>query len=560
MQALREQHWQRAAQTAVFDLVVIGGGATGLGIAVDAAARGYQVALFEAIDFGKGTSSRATKLLHGGVRYLAQGHLSLVREALRERAVVMANAPHLAQPLAFLMPAQASWKTWFYGIGLIAYDVLAGDRSLGRTRRLGSANAKAALPWMKPQGVAGAVQFWDGQFDDARLAVTLARTAAHCGAVVLNHTPVDGLLHQDGRVCGVQVRDALTQRVQAVRAGCVINAAGVWVERVLAMDKPHAADGAHGAASDAHLGVTPSQGVHLVFDADVLPLQQGVVFPQTSDGRVLFAVPWLGKTVVGTTDTLRDDVPLEPQPTEAEVDWILAELSRHLQTPPTRADIRSQWAGLRPLVRPSADAAGSGGTKSLSREHSITQAVSGLVSVWGGKWTTYRAMAEDVLRFCVASGCLPARQTSVTTAKLPLVGAPKTAQRRISLAPTVALYGTEQGLVASLPGAHRWLWRCGEGAGLTEAMVRFAVRYEMARTVEDVLARRCRVLFLDARAAKAVAPAVAELLAQELGDVASGALAGASENNAAQAPRDAQANTYGLRAFEHLADQYAGFA
>jgi glycerol-3-phosphate dehydrogenase len=517
--------WQRLAQQPEVDLVVIGGGATGVAVALDAVTRGHRVALLEAVDFAKGTSSRATKLLHGGVRYLAQGQIALVREALHERTVLMAQAPHLAQPLAFVMPAAHVLQRALYATGLRLYDLLAGRRSLGRPRSQTASQLQHSLPALA-RAHGGGVRFWDGQFDDARLALAMARTAAAHGALVINHAPVTQLLSEDARVCGVQVQDAQTGQVYALRAACVVNAAGVWVEDVAALGADHAARAA--------AAVSPSQGVHLVVDRDFWPCEQALIVP-ASDGRVLFAVPWLGKVLLGTTDTPREDRPLEPRPLAQEVDWILAEIGRSLLRAPTRADIRSQWAGLRPLVRPTGSA--SGQTQRMSREHTVTVDPSGLVGVWGGKWTTCRAMAEDVLATCTQAGLLPDRGSS-RTAQLTLLGAPDSAQRPLHLPPAAALYGTEQSLMLSLPGAQRWLWQDGDG-GLTEAMVRFAALHEMARTVEDVLARRSRLLFLDAREALRVAPEVARILADALGQ-----------------PIDAQA----LAGFEALAAQYAGLS
>ena len=502
-QPVRADLARNLAQSSERDLVVIGGGATGLGIALDAAARGLSVALVEAEDFAKGTSSRATKLVHGGVRYLAQGNLRLVREALRERAILLRNAPHLAQPLPFLLPvygAKGRWfDKWFYGAGLLAYDMLAGEQRLGRTEFLDAADAARLAPSLRANDLAGGVRYWDGQFDDAHLAVALARSAIARGAVVINHCAAVGLLHEGERIAGVLVEDRESGQRWSLRAHCVINATGVWVDAVRRMDAPPRAD-----------LVAPSQGVHIVVDRDFLPEAQAVLVPRTQDGRVLFAVPWLGKTILGTTDTPRQDLALEPEPFRAEIDFILGEAGRILAKAPTRADIRSLWVGLRPLVRRhDVDPAD---TKALSREHAVLVARSGLVTVTGGKWTTYRAMAEDVLEHCMAHGLL-ARRAAGVTASLPLVGAPKSSERPLTDAPGLHLYGTEAPLLQSLPGADREL-----APGLTEAMVRFAARYEYARTVEDVLARRARLLFLDARLAASVAAPVAALLAQELGD------------------------------------------
>ena len=511
--ARRAAALQRLREDRTWDLVVVGGGATGLSVALEAAARGWSVALIEAEDFAKGTSSRATKLLHGGVRYLAQGDVGLVREALRERAHWLAVAPHLAQPLAFVVPAWRALDVPFYGAGLKAYELLAGARSLGRTRWLSAAETRRALPTVRPAGLSGGVRYWDAQFDDARLAVALARTAAAHGAVVLNRVRVTGLEHHGataggpGRVAAVLARDAETGEEWTLRAGCVVNATGVWVDALRALDT------AAGAAAPAPM-VAPSQGVHLVVDRAFLPGREALLVPRTADGRVLFAVPWLGKTVLGTTDTPRADAPAEPLPQAEEVDFILREAGRHLERAPTRADVRSAWVGLRPLVRPAAT--GAGETKSISREHTVAVSPSGLVTVTGGKWTTARAMADDVLAQCQRHGLL-AHRPARPDAALPLLGAAP--GRALAEPPGEALYGSEAAALRALPGAQHWLAHDAEtGQGvLSEAMVRFAAREEMARSVEDVLARRSRLLFLDAAQAGAVAQAVAQVLADELG-------------------------------------------
>jgi glycerol-3-phosphate dehydrogenase len=507
----RSALWARlaAAATEPWDLAVIGGGATGLGVALDAVARGFSVVLLESEDFAKGTSSRATKLVHGGVRYLAQGEVALVREALHERSVLLANAPHLAQRLPFIVPAYRLWEQPFYGIGLKLYDTLAGARGLGTTEWLGAGRTAELLPNVRRAGLTGGIKYWDGQFDDARLAIALARSAAARGALVINHAPVVALLRPGGKVAGLVVQDAETGTRHEVRARCVVNATGVWVDAVRDMDRDE------GSRPRAPI-VAPSQGVHLVVDRVFLPGTHALMVPKTADGRVLFAVPWLGKTILGTTDTPRDDVVREPAPFAAEVDFILGEAGRYLARAPTRADVRSVWVGLRPLVKPSGDEGEN--TKSLSREHTVLVGRSGLVTVTGGKWTTYRAMAEDVLERAMARGLLP-RRAAGATLRLPLIGAAP--GRPLAEPPGEHGYGSEAVQLRALPGAGRWLWRDAESGqgGLSEAMVRFAVRHEMARTVEDVLARRCRLLFLDAAEAARQADAVAAVLVSELGEV-----------------------------------------
>lgn len=500
----RESHFNRLRQVGEVDVLVIGGGATGLGVALDAAARGWRVALFEAHDFAEGTSSRSTKLLHGGVRYLAQGRWPLVREALHERSTILSLAPHLAQPLPFVVPSCSWWRGALYGLGLALYDQLAGSHRLNRTEMLSASRAMELLPTLQPTGLRCAVKYWDAQFDDARLALALAQTAAEQGALLLNHCPIISLEQQGGRLTGVVVRDAPTGQSWSIRSACIINAAGVWVDSVQRMS-------AGSAQPEAH--VTPSQGIHLVVDRSFLPGGHALLAPRTSDGRVLFIVPWMGKTLLGTTDTPRADLPLEPEPTSAEVDFILREAARLLRPAPTRADIRSIWVGLRPLV---ASPKAAGPTASISREHTVWTSPQGLVSVTGGKWTTYRAMAEDVLAHCQNTGLLPPRPS--LTADLPLwggLGAPLSVS--LSDWPGESAYGSAIGALRAMPGADVPLWVEGSHVCLTEGMVRYAVRHEMACTVTDVLARRCRLLFLDARRAIELAPRVGALMAQELG-------------------------------------------
>jgi glycerol-3-phosphate dehydrogenase len=498
----RDDLTARLAAARDVDLLVVGGGATGLGVALDAAARGFSVVLLEAEDFAKGTSSRATKLVHGGVRYLAQGNLSLVREALHERATLLRNAPHLASPIGFVMPAYRWWEPHVYGAGLALYDRLAGRDALGPTRRLGRDETLRELPGARADGLRGGVLYWDGQFDDARLAVALARTAAALGALLLNHVEVTGLLHEDGRVRGVRARDRERGAEFAIRAGAVVNATGVWVDALRARD-------GEAAGRAVPPIVAPSQGVHLVVDRAFLPGTRALLVPSTEDGRVLFAVPWLGRTVLGTTDTPRADLASEPEPFATEVAFILREAGRYLARAPTRGDVTSAWVGLRPLVRPSGDAGGD--TKSLSREHTVTLSASGLVSVTGGKWTTYRSMAEDVLEHCFDAGLLE-RRAGGATVSLPLAGAGLATPVSLAESPGAHLYGSDAPSLDALPGSGRTI-----ADGLTEAMVRFAARHEWARTVEDVLARRSRLLFLDAVAAAGAAPEVARLLGEETG-------------------------------------------
>jgi glycerol-3-phosphate dehydrogenase len=500
----RQHLLQQLANPRTWDIVIIGGGATGLGVALDAAARGYTVVLVESHDFAKGTSSRATKLVHGGVRYLAQGNIGLVREALRERTTLLANAPHLAQPLPFVVPAYSFFETAFYGAGLKAYDVLAGRAGLGTTEILSRSEVLHFLPTAQAKGLKGGIKYWDGQFDDARLALALARTAASKGAVVVNYCAATELRHRDGKVCGLQCRDQETGTHYEIEARCVINAAGVWVDEFRRQD----GEALH---RPVQAMVAPSQGVHLVVDREFLPGSHALMVPKTADGRVLFGVPWLGKVILGTTDTPRHDLPREPRPFHEEVEFILNEAGRYLARAPQRADVRSCWVGLRPLVKPQGDDAED--TKALSREHTVLVSRSGLVTVTGGKWTTYRAMAEDVLDKCMGKGLIE-RSGSGVTAHMRLVGAPDAAMKVLPISEPQGLhsYGSDVREVMELPGARNEI-----APGLTEAMIRFAARREFARTAEDMLARRSRLLFLDARLAAAAARATGAILQEETG-------------------------------------------
>lgn len=498
----------RLAEPGRYDVIVVGGGATGLGVALDAAVRGLSVALVESHDFAKGTSSRSTKLVHGGVRYLAQGNIGLVREALHERTLLLKNAPLLAQALPFVMPTYKWWEAPFYGIGLKIYDALAGGSGLGRTEFLSRNETLAQLPMAQPDALKGGVKYWDGQFNDARLALALARTAAAQGALLVNYCRVISLRHDHGRVSGVVCEDQFSGQVFQLKGDCVINATGVWVDELRRQDSR--VDGDAGVHATQPM-VAPSQGVHMVVERSFLGGCSALMVPKTADGRVLFAVPWLGKLILGTTDTPRPDLPHEPEAFKEEIEFILSESARYLQRAPTRADVKSVWVGLRPLVKPQDNE--SDNTKSLSREHTILVSRSGMVTVTGGKWTTYRAMAEDVLTQCTRHQLIRPT-TSGQTISLRLVGAEVGNFERKALCEPEGLhsYGAEQARVREMPGAGNWLCE-----SLSEAMVRFAARHEYAITVEDVLARRSRLLFLDANLAGHLAAAVAGILQAETG-------------------------------------------
>ncbi len=480
-----------------WDVVVIGGGATGLGVAVESSARGYRTLLLEQHDFGKGTSSRSTKLVHGGVRYLQQGNVSLVLEALKERGLLIRNAPHLVRHLSFIVPTYDWWEGPFYGIGLKLYDMLAGRLGLQPSKALSREETLEQLPTVEPEGLRGGVIYFDGQFDDARLAVNLAQTAVDLGAVVLNYAPVTALTKQDGLITGVVARDVETDREYRVNARVVVNATGVFTDEVRRFDDP-----------DATTLIQPSQGVHLVLDRSFLPGESAVMVPHTEDGRVLFAVPWHDRVVVGTTDTPVDRVELEPRPLADEVSYLLAYAARYLTRDPAPSDVLSAFAGLRPLVK-----AGEGkDTASLSRDHTLAISASGLVTITGGKWTTYRKMAEDTVDQAAIVAGLEEHPSS--TATLRLHGWLKVP----GAAPPLDVYGSDAPAVRELLGERRgWDEPMERRLPYLRGEAVWAARHEMARTVEDVLARRTRALLLDARASIAAAPGVAEVLARELG-------------------------------------------
>jgi glycerol-3-phosphate dehydrogenase len=495
----RDDNLQRLAATdSPWDVLVIGGGATGLGIAVDAASRGYRTVLVEQSDFAQGTSSRSTKLVHGGVRYLRSGQIGLVWGALRERGLLERNAPHLVHRRAFVIPIYRRLDLPLYGFGLKAYEWLSGRLSFGRSKMLSVAETRRLLPTVKTDGLRGGVVYFDGQFDDARLALTLAHTADAHGAVVLNYLRVDSLLKQAGRVCGAEVTDVETGTRHRLRARVVVNATGVFTDQIRRLDEP-----------DTEPMLAVSSGAHLTLDRRFLPGDHALMIPQTSDGRVLFAVPWHDRIIFGTTDEPRSQVEAEPRPLEREINFLLEHAAEYLSPPPTRAEVLSVFTGLRPLVRSGQARL----TASLARDHLIVVSPSRLVTITGGKWTSYRKMAEEAVTRAAAIGGLPPRPCRTTT--LRLQGAPEVAPEK-DLRHFTHL-GTEaealETLVAAEPALRESLH---PRLALRAADVVWAARIEMARTVEDVLARRSRALQLDAQAAMEAAPAVATLLAREL--------------------------------------------
>ena len=487
----RQQMISRLAEGGEWDICVIGGGATGLGIAVDAASRGLRTVLFERFDFAKGTSSRSTKLVHGGVRYLQQGNIRLVMDALSERGLMMKNAPHLVRNLSFVIPNYEWWESPFYGVGLKAYDWMAGNLGLGSTEFLSLDETLAAAPTLDPEGLRGGIRYHDGQFDDARMAIHLAMTAADHNGVVLNYFSVGGLLKMNGKVSGVNVTDAFTGTTYEIKAKAVINATGVFSDAVLHMDDP-----------EAETLVSPSQGIHLVLDKEFLPAETAIMIPRTDDGRVLFAVPWHHKIIVGTTDTPVGIPSVEPRAQNDEIDFVLQTMRHYLMKDPTYEDIRSVFCGLRPLVK------GGGKTASLSRDHHITVSDSGLITIAGGKWTTYRKMAEDAVNVAVQRADLSAALSE--TSELPIHGY----QEQTDFESPLYYFGSDKAQILDMIQRDPELGeKIHPAFDNVKAEIVWAVKEEMCEAIEDFLARRSRMLFLDVKASVEAAPIVAELMA-----------------------------------------------
>lgn len=490
----RKEHLKKAGETKVFDILIVGGGATGVGAALDAAFRGHSVLLLEGADFGKGTSSRSTKLVHGGVRYLQKGDIPLVMDALKERGIMRQNAPHLVSDLAFVVPNYTWWEAPFYGIGMKVYDALAGRYGFGKSRLLSGEETIEKIPTIATEGLRGGVQYYDGQFDDARMLLNMAQTAAEQGAVLLNYVRVNGFTKSEDKfLSGVAAVDVETGEKLHFAAKVVLNCTGPFSDSVRQMDDP-----------DAEAMIAPSTGVHVVLPAKFLPRGTAIMVPRTTDGRVLFAIPWHHCVIVGTTDTPVDDVSLEPEATRKEVDFILENAREYLEEPPQASDVLSVFSGIRPLVK----AGGAGSTAQLSRDHTITVSQSGLITIAGGKWTTYRHMAEDVINRAEALGSLEHRDC--VTKRLNIHGYHEHSEQFEDL----AHYGSDAMEVRKLIEAEPELIHPNLKVRVGE--IRWMARFEMARTVDDVLSRRSRSLLFDARASIESAEKVALLLAEEL--------------------------------------------
>ncbi len=480
-----------------WDVIVIGGGATGLGIAVDASSRGFKTLLIEQDDFAKGTSSRSTKLVHGGVRYLAQGNISLVKEALKERGLLLQNAPHLTKNESIIIPCYSWMKTIFYATGLTFYDWLSGSLGLGKSKIISKKQLIKRLPTIKRQSLKSGVLYHDGTFDDSRLAINLAQTCVEHGGVVLNYCKVVSLIKSGNKISGATVLDRETGNTYEIKAKAVVNATGVFVDDVIRMDD----------AGSKSL-IRPSQGIHLVLDSSFLKSKDAIMIPHTDDGRVLFAIPWYDKVLVGTTDTPLNSHSLEPRALESEIDFVLKTAGKYLYKKPLKEDVLSVFAGLRPLA---ATDDGNDKTKEISRSHKVIISDSGLVSVIGGKWTTYRKMAEDTLSKMIRRNMLPNKKSITSDLKIHGYSVQNSNG-------TLAFYGTDAAKINELIALDpTFAATLSDETDIISAQVVWAVRNEMARTVEDFLARRTRVLFTDARLAIKLAPKVAEIMMKELG-------------------------------------------
>jgi glycerol-3-phosphate dehydrogenase len=495
-----------------WDVIIIGGGATGLGAALEAASRGHRTVLVESHDFAQGTSSRSTKLIHGGVRYLRQGQIGMVRHSLLERQRLLQNAPHIVHSLDFVLPTYRRGDRTFYYAGMRMYDLLAGQLFNGRARRLSVDETVQQLPNLRSEGLRGGVLYADGQFDDTRLAITLARTAVTQGAVLANYMKVERLIRSGSKITGVVVRDQLTGREYSLAGRVVLNATGVFADAILQMDEDSAAESQRNSQrDDSRPRIAPSQGSHLVLDADFLPGSAALMIPETDDGRVLFAIPWHGKVLLGTTDLAVKEVQRDPRPGRSEIDYLLKHAGRYLKRSPVQSDVRSMFAGLRPLV---ASPSNTRSTASLSREHIIHTSDGGLITVIGGKWTTYRQMGDDLINRAEQTGGL-SRKPSIT-AGLRLHGSEKSSADSFA-ASNLRIYGSDAKTIEELTRTHTaWGALLHPRLPYLAAEVIWATRNEMAVTVEDILARRTRALFLDAAAAVECAPVVARLMANEL--------------------------------------------
>lgn len=494
----RKQLVKKIKETDYWDVVIIGGGATGLGTALEAATRGYKTLLIEQLDFTIGTSSRSTKLVHGGVRYLAQGNISLVLEALKERGLLMKNAPHLVKNKSFIIPAYKWWSIFYYTTGLILYDLLSGFRSIGRTWPYSKDKTISKIPTINTNKLKGSISYHDGQFDDARLGINLVQTIHEHNGIAINYIKAESFVKQEGNIVGLNIKDTETNEEIIIKSKNIINATGVFVNDIIRKDNIKAKN-----------VVKPSQGVHIVLNKKFLPKDDALMIPKTKDGRVLFAVPWHNKVIIGTTDVPKEKPSIEPKVTEKEVDFILETAQRYLSIKPTRKDIKSVFAGLRPLAIPKKGKDGK--TKEISRKHKVLVSKSGLVSIIGGKWTTFREMGEDAIDRLIKLKKLPLKKSVSETVKI------HGFQEKTDFNNPLYFYGSDLKYLDSLIKENQELDEyLSKDLGIKKVQIVWAVRNEFARNVSDILARRTRALFLDAKESVRIAPEVANIIAKEL--------------------------------------------
>jgi glycerol-3-phosphate dehydrogenase len=514
----RHQHLQKLKDGDTFDLLVIGGGATGCGVALDAATRGLKVALIEKNDFSEGTSSRSTKLVHGGVRYLEMAvkkldrvQYNLVKDGLRERGILLKNAQHLSNRLPLITPLYKWLDVPYVFSGLKLYDLLSGKQNIGHRRLLSRKEAIRRFPRLKAEGLKAGVLYYDGQFHDSRMALSLALTAEQHGATIANHVAVSGLCKEGGEIVGAELTDSLTGESWQLKAKGVINATGPFVDQVRMMDNP--------AAPKI---LSASTGIHIVLDKRFAPPDTGLMIPETEDGRVLFVLPWENHALVGTTDE-PSEITEHPKPLEAEIDYLLRHVAHYFNLKVKKSDIKAVWSGLRPLVSdPNAT-----DTAKLARDHVIEDSASGLLTIAGGKWTTYRKMALDTVDHALKRFNLSAPKPTCQTEQLPILGSANYADKgdlelskKYGFDADVAsylnrTYGDQADHVAKLADGGVGI-RLVKNHPVLEAEVLYAVRYEFAERVIDVLARRMPLALLDTEAAKQAAPRVLELMAEEL--------------------------------------------
>jgi glycerol-3-phosphate dehydrogenase len=482
----------------IWDVIIVGGGATGMGIALDAASRGYSTLLLEQSDFAKGTSSRSTKLVHGGVRYMAQGDLLLVMEALHERGLMLKNAPHLTSDQEFIIPIYTVWDRILYTVGLKFYDLLSGRLSLGKSSFLSRKETLVRLPNLISDGLMGGVVYHDGQFDDSRMVISLAQACSSREGTLLNYLEVTGFVKDAaGKISGVQARDIISSEEFRINSKLVINATGVFADGLLRLDNP-----------GSKPTIKPSQGVHIVIDKSFLDGDSAIMIPKTNDGRVLFAIPWYDAVVVGTTDTPLDQISIEPRALESEIKFILDTAGKYMVKAPSREDALCIFAGLRPLA---ANPGNPSSTKEVSRRHKITLSPSGLLTIIGGKWTTYRRMARETIDKGIATGILEKRKCLTSNLKL---ASPDDALKYGRL----RIYGDYasdiERIIINNPELGKPL---DPRLPYTKAELIWICRNEMPVTLEDLLARRTRALFLNAKASSDIAAEAVSIMAQEMG-------------------------------------------